>query len=149
MLYTSVLSWVANAEHFSLAQYPEYQITLNALYFSFESSAGTFAFSEPQGHFSLHQLSLHYRTCEVSGNRLLGNRKLLAFIVTSSFCFILPSVLHILSLTHPSIYPHIYPSLIHQILELSRSPSILSSLSGETTMEYLLTHRRMYWYRLN
>lgn len=90
MLYTSVLTWVANSEYFSSTQYPEYQITLNAPYFSFESSEGTLAFSEPQGHFSLDQLSLCYRTCEVPGNRILGNRKLLAFIVTLSFVSFFP-----------------------------------------------------------
>ena len=116
------------------------------MHFSFENSESTLAFSEPQGHFWLFQLSLCCRSGEVPSNSILGKKELLAHIVTLCFASFFQSVLHILSLKHQSILPSIHPSLIHQALAIPRPPTECSLPSGDTQMEYLLTQRRVSQY---
>ena len=114
------------------------------MHFSFENSESTLAFSEPQGYFWLFQLSLCCRSGEVPSNRILGNKELLARIVTLCFASFFQSVL---SLEHQSILPSIHPSFSHQALAILRPPTECSlPLSGDTQMEYLLTQRRVSQY---
>ena len=115
------------------------------MYFSFENSESTLAFSEPQGHFWLFQLSLCCRSGEVPSIRILGNKELLAHIVTLCFASFFQSVLHILSLKHQSVLPSIHPSLIQQALAIPRPPTECS-VPSIPQMEYLLSQRRVSQY---